>query len=145
MSASPLVYGLALSVATLGLAVGCSAKDAAVAPSGVTLTFPSTEAAVASDGVRIQVFDEDGVADLSAACQDLVAEVRSSQSLPTPLVDSSTSACDLAAGKAPFTVGGRRARLPRHHHQQRHGAPRRLHRPSWWKAASSSCPSISSR
>ena len=51
----------------------------------VTLTFPSTQAAVASDTVLIQVFDETGVApmDTSGTCEDLVAQVGSSQALPT--------------------------------------------------------------
>jgi hypothetical protein len=106
-----LVASFAALVAAL-VAVGCSAKDAAVAPTTVTLTFPSLAAAVASDTVQIQVFDEDGVTDLSGACEDLVAEVGSSQSLPANLVDSSTTACDLAGGNVPFTVGvGSRAFL----------------------------------
>lgn len=85
--------------------IGCSAKDAAVAPTSVTVTFPSTSAAIASDTVLIQVFDESGTADLSGACEDLVAQARSSQALPAPLVDVSTSACALQAGNDPLTVG----------------------------------------
>jgi hypothetical protein len=71
------------------------------------LTFPSLEAAVASGTVQIQVFDETTRTDpdTSDACEDLVAEVRSSQSLPNPLVEVTTSACSLAAGNDPFTVG----------------------------------------
>jgi hypothetical protein len=95
------------AIGMLAFSAGCSSKDAALAPTSVTLTFPSTEAAVASDSVQIQVFDETAAdpSNLSAACEDLVAQARSSQALPAPLVDVSTSACALQSGDDPVTVG----------------------------------------
>jgi hypothetical protein len=106
------LVALGAALVTAVVAVGCSAKDAAIAPTSVTLTFPSVAAAVASDAVQIQVFDETGASDLSGACEDLVAQVGSNQSLPGALVDNNTTACDLASGNAPFTVGvGARAFL----------------------------------
>ncbi len=95
------------TLAVLAISAGCSAKDAAIAPTSVVLTFPSTEAAVASDSVQIQVFDETAAdpANLSGACEDLVAQVGSSQALPAALVDVSTSACALQSGDDPITVG----------------------------------------
>ncbi len=92
--------------------VACSAKDAAPPSTGTyTITFPSTAAAVASDGVKVYVFDAaDGGAQL---CPSLVLARKSNQALPTPLVEAAlVPTCELSAGKGQVTISyGARAVL----------------------------------
>ncbi len=106
------LHGLSSWVALLAfvgspaaLAAACSAKEAAAPSVGTyTIAFPSTAAAIATDSVKVYVFDV-GDAAIGDTCPNLVLARRSNQALPTPLVEAApVSPCDLAAGRGQVTV-----------------------------------------
>jgi hypothetical protein len=94
----------ALTVGTALLLAACGSKQAASPSTGsYTISFPSTAAAVATETVKVYVFDAaDGGASL---CPSLVLARRSNQALPTVVLEAApVSPCDLAAGQGQVTI-----------------------------------------
>ncbi len=85
-------------------AVGCgnSSPSADATSASYTLHFPSTEAAVVTDTVKVAVFDATASPTL---CQTLVNERISQQSLPKPILEANpVKLCDLLANGGAFPL-----------------------------------------
>ena len=103
--------GVALATAVIGLSACSAASD----PSRIEydVTFPSTAAAVAVDGLEIHVFDAARPDIAGDVCASLVVRRRSGQDLPASLVArSDLTPCALRAGQGTLGVSyGSRAFL----------------------------------
>jgi hypothetical protein len=89
-----LAVSLLGAVCGLGLVSACAAhKDANPVPVPLAVQFPSTQAAVYIDTVRIYAFDS------SVACADLITLEKGNGTLPTPVVPiPEQSPCTLEQG-----------------------------------------------
>lgn len=94
---------LAVAAAT-ALFVGCGTGGGGEPTSraSYTLHFPSTEAAVVTDLIKVQVFDAKGE---PALCQSLVHQRVSQQTLPAPILDvTPVRLCDLLANGGAYPL-----------------------------------------
>jgi hypothetical protein len=92
-------------LAPLALAglVACSAGEAAPTSGIVTMQFPSTQAAVATDFVQLFVFDIPPE-ERSNVCLDKIAARKRAEPLNASLTPPPWNICELLAGRRPATI-----------------------------------------
>lgn len=89
----------------LGLAglVACSAGEASPTGGVVTMQFPSTQAAVATDFVQLFVFDITPE-QRTSVCLDKIAARKRQEALDASLTLQPWNICELLAGRRPATI-----------------------------------------
>lgn len=89
-------------LATLGV-VACSAGEASPTSGVVSMQFPSTQAAVATDFVQIFVFDIKPE-EAGSICLDKVSARKRQEPLNASLTPPPWNICELLAGRRPATI-----------------------------------------
>ena len=90
-------------IGVLGVAA-CSASEGSPSPGKVTVQFPSTQAAVATDFVQLMVFDIGSPDQRATMCLDKV-EARKRKEILTPSFQPPPwNICELLAGRRPATI-----------------------------------------
>lgn len=85
------------------LAAACSAGEGAPSSGSYNIQFPSTAAAIATDGVQVLVYDVDARS-RAKACDDLLAARKRRDSTRPVVVNASANTCELFYGKRPIEV-----------------------------------------
>lgn len=93
-------------VSFLGLTglVACSAGEASPTAGTVTMQFPSTQAAVATDFVQLYVFDVATPQERSSICLDKITARKRKEPLEASLTPPPWNICELLAGRRPATI-----------------------------------------
>jgi hypothetical protein len=92
-----------LTALTLGGLVACSAGEASPTSGTVTVQFPSTQAAVATDFVQLFVFDITPE-QRSTVCLDKIGARKRQEPLNATLTPPPWNICELLAGRRPATI-----------------------------------------
>jgi hypothetical protein len=87
----------------LGGIVACSAGEASPTSGIVTMQFPSTQAAVATDFVQLFVFDV-GPDQAASICLDKIQARKRQEPLDASLTPPPWNICELLAGRRPATL-----------------------------------------
>lgn len=93
-----------LPIAALAGLVACSAGEASPSGGTVTMQFPSTQAAVATDFVQLYVFDVNTPAERSSICLDKITARKRKEPLGASLTPPPWNICELLAGRRPATI-----------------------------------------
>ena len=88
----------------LGGVVACSAGEASPSAGTVTMQFPSTQAAVATDFVQIYVFDVTTPQERTSICLDKITARKRKEALDASLTPPPWNICELLAGRRPATI-----------------------------------------
>ena len=92
-----------LGAVVLGIAA-CTSGEASPSAGTVTMQFPSTQAAVATDFVQLFVFDVNSPEERGTLCQDKVAARKANAPLNPSLTPQPWNICELLAGRRPATI-----------------------------------------
>lgn len=91
--------------AALAFVAACSAGEGDPSTGTYTIVFPSTAAAVATDTVRILLFDPPATpADRDAYCATLIQSRKLNDNLKFTLQTPDVNICEMLAGKKPIEV-----------------------------------------
>ena len=91
-------------LAVAATVAACTAGDASPSPGVVTMQFPSTQAAVATDFVQLYVFDIKTPAERSSICLDKVTARKRKEPLNESFLPPPWNICELLAGRRAATI-----------------------------------------
>src|SRR4051812_35552454 len=98
------VFGLGGALLACAACMACTSGEAEPSTGTYTVTFPSTEAAVATDSVQLFVFDVPNPAERAFRCQELLQTGTRGEPWHPIVENPPVSTCSFLAGAEPATV-----------------------------------------